>query len=187
MSITAAMLITLSLPLAQAAIRMPTAITVDDLAKETLTKKALKQVQASATLLANEADQLRMITNAKCSPDLQLAQLTALKNEVNRMGREIGSITVERESLAPWEQRAVNQVEPLLQATAANTESAIKYFSENRDRLWTEAYRDYADRVWQDSEQIAKILKNFLKYDKLRDQEVQLEKRIWADSDRTAE
>jgi len=186
-SITSAMLITLSLPLAQAAVKMAGTITVADFAKETLAKKTLKQVQASAAVVADEADRLRMIANSKSSPDSHLDKLTALKVEVNRMGQEISSLEAERESLAPWEQQAVDEVLPLLQATAANTEGAIEYVSENRNRLWTEAYRDYADRVWEDSAQIAKTLKDYLKYEKLRDQEVQVEERIWADSDRNAE
>ena len=53
--------------------------------------------------------------------------------------------------------------------------------------LWTEAYRDCAGHVWQDSEQIARILKDYRRYDKLRDQEVRVEQRIWADSQRNAE
>jgi hypothetical protein len=172
------------LPLAQAAVKMPGCITVADLAKETLAKKTLKQIQASAAAVANEPDQLRMIANPKSNPDSHLAKLTALKGEVNRMGQEISSLEAERESLAPWEQLAVDEALPLLQATAANTESAIEFFNENRDRLWTEAYRDYAVRVSQDSEQIAKTLKNYLKYDKLRYQEVQVEQRILADFDK---
>jgi hypothetical protein len=45
-------------------------------------------------------------------------------------------------------------------------------------------YRDYADHIWQGSDQIAKILKNYLKYDRLRDQEVYVEERIRADLQR---
>lgn len=186
-SITSVMLITLSLSLAQAAVKMPGTITIADLAKDTLAKKTLKQVQLSAAVMANDADQLRIIANSKSGPDSHLAKLTALKGEVNRMGQEISSLEVERESLAPWEQQAVDQVLPLLQATAANTESAIKCLNENRNRLWTEAYRDYAHRVSQDSAQIAKTLKDYLKYDKLRAQEVRVEERIWAYSHRNAE
>jgi hypothetical protein len=186
-SITSAILITLSLPLAQAGIKMPGTITVADLARETLAKKTLKQVQGSAAAVADEADQLRMIANSMSSPDSHLAKLTALKGEVNRMGQEISSLKAERESLAPWEQQAVDEVLPLLQATASNTESAIEYFNENRYRLRTKAYRDYADRVWEDSEQIAVTLQSYLKYDKLRDQEVHVEECIRADSQRNAE
>jgi len=185
--ITSTVLITLSLPLAQAAIRVPGSITVADLAKETLARKTLKQIQVSAAAVAAEAGQLRMLANSESSPDSHLAKLTALKGEINRMGQEINGLDAERELLAPWEQRAVDDVFPLLQADAANTESAIAYFNANRGRLWTEAYRDYAGHVWQDSEQIARILKDYRRYDKLRDQEVRVEQRIWADSQRNAE
>jgi hypothetical protein len=186
-SLTAAMLITLSLPLAQAAVKMPGTLTIADLARETLAKKTIKEVQASAAAVADEADHLRITANSNSGPDSHLAKLAALKGEVNWMGQEICSLEAERESLAPWEQQAVDQVLPLLQAAAANTESAIEYLSKNRDRLWTEAYRDYAHRVWQDSAQIAQTLKHYLKYDKLRAQEVQVEESIWADSHRNAE
>ena len=184
LSITSAMLITLSLPLAHAGVGMPGTITVADLAKETLAKKTLKRAQASAAAAADEADQLRRIANSMFSPDSHLDKLTALKGEVNRMGQEIGTLRAERESLAPWEQQAVDEVLPLLQTTAANTESAIEYFNGNRNRLWTETYRDYADRVWKDSDQMAKILRNYLKSDRLLDQEVYVAERRRADSQR---
>jgi len=186
-SITTAMLITLSLPLAQAGVEMPGTVTVADLARETLAKRTLERAQASAAAVADEADQLRRIANPVFSPDSHRDKLTALKGKVNRMGQEISSLRAERESLAPWEQQAIDEILPLLQATAENTESAIEYFNEHGDRLWMETYRDYADRIRQGSEQIAKILRNYLKYDKLRDQEVYVEERIRADLQRFEE
>ena len=183
-SITTAMLITLSLPLAQARVGMPGTITVADLARETAAKKNLTRAQESAGAMADEADQLRRIANPMFSPDSHRDKLTALKGKVNQMGQEISSLRAERESLAPWEQQAIDEILPLLQATAENTESAIEYFDAHGDRLWLETYRDYADHIWQGSDQIAKILKNYLKYDRLRDQEVYAEERIRAASQR---
>jgi hypothetical protein len=183
-SITTAMLITLSLPLAQAGVGMPGTITVAELARETAARKTLTRAQASACAVADEADQLRRIADRMFSPDSHRDKLTALKGKVNRMGQEISSLGVERESLAPWEQQAIDEILPLLQATAENTESAIEYFDAHGDRLWLETYRDYADHIWQGSDQIAKILKNYLKYDRLRDQEVYAEERIRAASQR---
>jgi hypothetical protein len=177
-SITSAMLITLSLPLAHAGVRMPGTITVADLAKETLAKKTLKRAQASAAVVAGEADELRRVSNSMLSPDWHVDKLTALKGEVNGMGQEITNLRAQRESLTQWEQPALDEVLPLLQATAANTESAIEYFNENRDHLWVETYRDYADRVWQGSDQIANVLKNYLKSDRLTEQQVYVEERL---------
>ena len=182
--ITIAMSITLSLPVAQAGVGMPGTITVAELARETAARKTLTRAQASACAAADEADQLRRIADPMFSPDSHRDKLTALKGKVNRMGQEISSLRAERESLAPWEQQAIDEILPLLQATAENTESAIEYFNAHGDRLWMETYRDYVDRIRQGSDQIAKILKNYLKYDRLRDQEVYAEERIRAASQR---
>ena len=182
--IIAAMSINLSLPLADAGGGMPGTITVADSAKETLAKKTLKRAQASAAVVAGEADELRRVSNSMCSPDWHVEKLTALKGEVNRMSREISNLRAQRDSLARWEQHALDEVLPLLQATAANTESAIGYFNGNRNHLWTETYRDYADRVWKDSDQMARILRNYLKSDRLLDQEVYVAERRRADSQR---
>jgi hypothetical protein len=177
-SITLAMLITLSLPLAHAGVGMPGTITVADLAKETLAKKTLDRAQSSALVVAGEADELKRVSNSMLSPNWHVDKLTALKVEVNGMSREISSLQAQRDSLSPRERHALDEVLPLLQATAANTESAIEYFNENRDHLWMETYRDYAERVWQGSDQIAKILKNYLKPDRLTEQQVYVAERV---------
>jgi hypothetical protein len=177
-SISFAMLITLSLPLAHAGVGMPGTITVADLAKETLAKRTLKRAQSSAVVVAGEADELKRVSNSLLSPYWHVDKLTALKGEVNGMSREISNLRAQRDSLSPWEWHALDEVLPLLQATAANTESAIEYFNENRDHLWMETYRDYVDRVWLGSDQIAKILKNDLKSDRLTEQQVYVGERI---------
>jgi hypothetical protein len=183
MIITTTMLITASMPALPATILLPSSITVAELAKETSAKKTLKQVLLSATRAADEAFLLRSIGGPTTpSPDLHRIELGALKDEVNRMGQEIRTLRSEEDSLAPWEQQAVEEILPLFQAEAANTDRAIGSFNENQELLWTEANRKYADRVSQDSEQIAQIAENCLKYEKLREQEIQLEKRISANS-----
>lgn len=182
-SITSAMLITLSASLAQAAVRVPSSISVNDLSKETLAKRTLQQVQISASAAANQAQQLEMIASPNSSSDSHLAKLEVLKAEVNRMGQKISDLEAEYESLVPWEQGAVDKVLPLLKATAASTDNAIAYFNENRNSLWAETYRNYAGSIRQDSAQIAKTLKDYLKYDKLREQEIRAEDRIWSDAD----
>jgi hypothetical protein len=91
-----------------------------------------------------------------------------------------GDPNAEGDPLVPWERHAVEKILPLFQEAAANTESAIDHFNENH--LWIDGNRERAGRVSHDSEQIAEILKNCLKYDKLREREIQIEGHIWANS-----
>lgn len=79
-----------------------------------------------------------------------------------------------RQALPDWGQKAIERALPLLPATAANTQGAIEYYNENRTHLGTDASRGYADRIYQETKQVATVLANYLKYDKLSRQEQRL-------------
>jgi len=170
-SIASALLIASSLSMAQ--------VPGGKSASATAVKETLKDIQESALAAADEAEHLeQFIANPAYSPESHLDKLMALKEEVNRMGRDVGSLEAERDSLAPWEQQALDKTLPLLKETAANTKNAIEYFNENRTHLWADNYREYANNISRDSEQITKTLKDYLKYAKAHDQELHLEQSL---------
>ena len=170
-SIASALLIASSLSMAQAAGAKSNSATA---AKETL-----KDIEESALAATDEAEHLeQFIANPAFSPESHLDKLMALKEEVNKMGREAGTLEAERDSLAPWEQQALDKTMPLLKEAAANTTNAIEYFNENKSHLWADNYHEYASHILRDSEQIAKTLKDYLKYAKAHDQERQLEQSL---------
>ena len=168
------LLAALAVPLAQAAAKTTRSATLADESKQTL-----QQIRASAVAVENEADQIRMmIARPGFSPESSLSQLLAVKDKVNRMGKEIHSLEAERGSLPVWEQRAIGQTLPLLQATAADTQGAIEYFNDNRSLLWTGTSRGYADRIYNQSSRIATTLRDYFKYDRLREREQRLQREI---------
>ncbi|MGJ5817583.1 hypothetical protein [Paludibaculum fermentans] len=135
----------------------------------------LEEMRNVASNTAVEADHLSMdARNAALSSDSHLSPLWMLKQDVNAMGKEISALEAERDTLQPWEQQAVDKVVPLLKEAATNTEEAIEYFNTNHNFLWSPQYRGYADKVKQDSDQIARTLKNYLKYEKVQNEEQQL-------------
>jgi hypothetical protein len=139
-------------------------------------KATLKELDEGALKVADDADQLRMlIENTQFSWQAHAARLEEMKDDVNRMAREINSLEAERETLTPWEQQAVDKALPLVNETAVETEKAIKYLNNNQNRLWAADYRQDANDIWRDSEQIAKTLSDRLKYEKVHDREQQLE------------
>ena len=173
LSIASALLIASSLSMAQFASAKSD--------NATAAKETLKDIEETALAATDEAEHLeQFIENPAYSPESHLYKLMTLREEVNRMGRDVGSLQAERDSLAPWEQQALDKTLPLLKETAANTKNAIEYFNENRSHLWADNYHEYASHIWRDSEQIAKTLKDYLKYAKAHDQERQLEQSLGA-------
>jgi len=139
-------------------------------------RDTLEDMDISAAAVADEADQLVQISQSnQLSAETHITMLNAIKEDVNRMGREIASLEGERDSLPKWEQRASDKTLPLLKETADNTRKALEYAGQNRTRLWMEDYRNYANTIWRDSGQIAKTLKDYLKYARARGEEQELE------------
>ena len=136
-------------------------------------KTTLGQIEESAASAADEAYPLQQIGTG-LSPDSHQVYLMELKDDINRMGREISSLNAESGSLAPWEKQAIDKVEPLLRETAGNVQKAIEDFNQNRNDLWRADYRNSLADARQESAQIAKSLKDYLKYAKAHDQEQQL-------------
>ena len=147
-----------------------------DLRKETSDRASLAKLQASASSAERQADQLaQFLQNRNLSVDAHIGKLDAIKGEINKMGREAARLESDRASLPPLEQQAVDKTLPMLQQAAVNLTSAYSFIRENRDQLWSPAYRDYTNNILQESGQVAKTLGDYLKYAKLQDQELQLQ------------
>ena len=122
-------------------------------------------------------------------PEMRLSReanadsLTALREEVNQMGKVISSLNAERQYLSPTQSRALDTLVPLAQSVAANTENAIEYFDQNGVRMPSAVYQDYATHVYDDSQKIKQTLSDYLKYEKTRNQEAKLEQRVQADGE----
>jgi len=142
-------------------------------------RQTLAELKGLASKAAGDAFQLEIyIRDARLERDSQMFPLVALKTDVNRMGQDVASLESRRDLLEPWEQQAVDKVLPLLRETAANAESATVYFNENGTHLWSPEYRSSLDKAYRDSDQIANTLKNYLKFEKVHQQEEHLEATI---------
>jgi hypothetical protein len=149
------------------------ASTGSDQARETL-----REIQRSASKAADAADSLRQFAD-RFSVESQYDKLMAVRDDINRMGKDISNLQAES-GLTPWEKQAVDRVDALLTDTAKDAQDAINFFNENRVDLWEGQYRGYVDGVYQGSEHIAATLKEYLKYAKAHDQEEQLQESLKA-------
>ena len=139
-------------------------------------RETLKEIQRSASKAADEAD-LLWRQGDELSQDAHYDGLMAVREEINRMGREVTMLQSES-GLTPWERQAIGAVEPLLADTAKDAQSAINYFNENKADLWDRDYHSYLGGIDQGSERIAATLRDYLKYAKARDREQQLEESL---------
>lgn len=156
---------------------------VTDASRAKSAKAMLSDIRGLAKAASEHADILEaMDRNAKVQPDSHLAQLNAIKEEINKMGADAAALEAERDYLPSWQKQAVDGVMPALRDAAAKTSDAIGYFNDNRQHLWTAEDTAFAHGIFTDTKQIASTLANFLKYEHVREQESRLATKLPAEN-----
>lgn len=95
---------------------------------------------------------------------------------INLIGSELQSLDNMRDSLSPWEAKALDQTLPLMREAADNAEKAIQTYNSDRQRLWATSYVDDTAHVFKDTDQVASMLRDYLKLAKIREREERLER-----------
>lgn len=145
-------------------------------------RQTLDDLHGLAIQVENDADQLRSIArNPQLDVALHAEKLGELKEEINRMGRDMKALSAEESALPPWEREAIDRTLPLLKDSASNAERAIAYLNANQTHAWAGTqYRDYAERIYDDSRSMARTLGDYLKMARLRREERQLNETMGA-------
>ena len=102
----------------------------------------LSDAKAEALQLRNDSDELSAISRSSKAWQTYSAKINMIKEHVNTTGKLLTDMR-EAEAVAdPWQKGAMNQIEPLLQELAANTDRTIKYLNENQNRVHMPEMKD---------------------------------------------
>lgn len=162
-------LITCSLSLAQAFPR------AKDQSVPTQARMMLKEVDSLSASMAYAADRLALVAMSTEGSETQLEELDAVRDDVNRIGRDLRTLQDEAGSLPAWESQTVDEVFPLMQEIATKTEEAIQNFNANRNHLWATAFPDETAKIYRDSERVKEIVSANLKLAAARVEEHRIE------------
>jgi len=169
LKVSVALLAAMSLPAAFAAPKPP-----NDPAKD-----LLQDVRSLAAAAADNADNLKAhLAEAQCDSECHLTYLDALKDETNKMGKDIATLQRERDTLPDWEQHAIDRVFPMLQADAADISKEMAFYNENQNRTWDPEQIGVANDAEDQTGRIAAVLKNYLTSEKLREKQAAAQARI---------
>ena len=128
--------------------------------------------------MVNTADELAIKAKSPEQADAQFVRLNDLRDDVNRIGKDLRVLEAEKGSLTAWESKTFGEISPLMQEIASNTETAIEIYSSNRNHMWTTAFPDESAKVYEDAARVKEILDNNLKLAKVREEEQNLEHEI---------
>lgn len=130
--------------------------------------KVLSDVKTEAGTLQRDAAQLKAMTQSSVSWQSCADQLYHIKSDVNNVALLVQELNDFRIVAAPWQQIAIDRMNPLLRELAATTQTTINKLNENPTRVHMPAYRDYVSAHYELATDLASTISDFVDYGKTK-------------------
>lgn len=124
----------------------------------------LSQAKATAYQVSTDADKLASYTHSGLSWQTHARQLEQMRTHVNELGEDVSQLTALRSQGSPWQQEAIDRINPLLKSMADHLTNTIQHLNDNQARIHLPAYQDYArgNRVFADK--TFAVIRDFVDY-----------------------
>jgi hypothetical protein len=138
----------------------------------------LSQAKSHAVQAEDDAANLEAFTRSRVSWKLHGESLERIKQHVNSLGVVSKQLTDLRDQGSPWQQKAINQIDPLLREMATSLDTTIKHLNENQSNVHMLPYRQYTAANHDLAEKLAEVIKDFVEYDEAQSKPEALEQKL---------
>ena len=134
-----------------------------------------QEARTTATQLNRDAETMESFTRSNLNWQSHSAQITQIKDHINKAGSILSQMQAARGEAKPWHQDAIDGITPALKELASNTESIINHLNENPRRLKDPTYMQYLKSNAQSARELAAAVGNVVDYDRTRTKMEELE------------
>lgn len=127
----------MTLALLVAGYLIQTAAKAKDTGDSAQVTQLLADAKAEAVELKNDSEHLEAISKSKLSWESYARSIEMIKEHVNNTGKLLAKLQDTAPSGSPWQQTAIQRIDPLPRELAANTETTINPFSTRIDPRFT--------------------------------------------------
>lgn len=129
----------------------------------------LADVKAEAHQLERDNEELKTFVQSATplSWHSHATKLNEIREHINKTGQLLTNLNEARDQASPWQQRAIDEIRPLLQELANNTEATINHLSEYKDRInLAPDFSDYVTANHDLSRELAALVTDYVDYGK---------------------
>ena len=124
-----------------------------------------KDIQSDTQQAATDADYLQSLDrDYLVSWESHAEHLSSLKAGINDIGAKLCRLQTIRRMLAPWQQRAVDQIAGEAQSMANHTQDAIVFGGSHRSDLWLATYKSDVTNLANEANALNGVLKNVVEF-----------------------
>ncbi len=102
----------------------------------------LQEVRSHAALAQDDAATLEAYARSPMSWESHARQLNLIKEHANDLLSDFNKLTSLRAEGSPWQQQAIDGIDPLLRDMAAHLTSTIQHLNDNKSQIQMKAYKD---------------------------------------------
>jgi hypothetical protein len=130
----------------------------------------LKDISAAAFQTSVHAGRLESFTRIPNSHSWQAhsSELTHIKDLVNSKGKTLERLKKLRDQALPWQQRAIDRIQPLLASLADETTKAIQHINESRRWLFSPDYKEMVSNMYIQADEVRDYIAVKLDYAEAR-------------------
>ena len=139
----------------------------------------LSDAKNEAHLLQRDAAELESFTRRDLSWASHAAKANEMREHVNNTGRLLTELKEARETASPWQQAAIDGIEPLLKELGDNMEFTIEHLNNNQGRLLAAAtYKEYAAANYKLAKELTALIDDHIEYGKHKAEFERLEEQL---------
>ena len=97
------------------------------------------------------------------------SKISQIKDHVNKVGELTSKMNDARHGGSPWQQQAIDRINPLLQELASNVGATINHLSEHQSLVHSTHYREYVQTNHQQATNLASLISDYVEYGKTKD------------------
>jgi hypothetical protein len=154
-----------SYPLIALGTMMMTGLTVAAQSPDSERITTLLQHAREHSVKANlDAEQIDAFTRSKASWQSHSVQLRHMTDDVNELGKDMSDLTAARPEGSPWQQEAIDDVDPLLRSLADHMTAMIQHLKDNQTLVHMPPYVDYAGANYELSQTLLAMIDDYIGY-----------------------
>jgi hypothetical protein len=125
----------------------------------------LNDMKMRAHQLELDAAEMETFARTRLSETSHAAQLNQIGEHINKAGELLRRLHDARETGSAWQQKAIDEIYPLLKELAENTDTAMKFFNENKPRAdMSPDYKEYLKENSSMASELATLIADYVDY-----------------------
>ena len=138
----------------------------------------LADAEHFANLAAADSEELGTYTRTQASWETHAHQLERIREHVNHLGEVVQQLNEARAEGMPWQQTAIDRINPLMHEMAMQLTATIEHLSEHQSQVRMKPYQNYTRATYEVNSRAARMISEIVEYGRAKSKADSLEHQL---------